>query len=320
MIAQHDIGSWKRSPSPSGGEPTPEKRILQYEALAKLPVVRESEETFQKLTGVALKLIPAGMPAGRHSLGTHENPFCRLLSGSSNGALACWKFEANVLRQAASQQTPISVCCFSGLHLVAVPVVVDGQHCATWVSGQVVEQRPTPEKTARIVEHLVAMGVTIDRGTMQETYQNTPVVTGDQIAAMKRLLVLLAAILVDHARPATTDPSEKEPPCVVSAKEFVQAHLDERLTLKQIAAVVNLSPFHFSRIFRRATQRTLWQYITHLRLERAKVSLSNPFLRVSEIAYASGFGSIPQFNAVFRRQMGMSPTEYRDSLQVRIAS
>jgi AraC-like DNA-binding protein len=162
---------------------------------------------------------------------------------------------------------------------------------------------------AEVFERLAAMGIRADQRKIHAAYQSTPVITDDQLAAMKRLLTLFAALLVDQVRPGRAASGCGEPLCVAHAKRFVQAHLDERLTLKQIAAEVNLSPFHFSRIFRRTTNQTLWQYMAQLRVERAKASLADPFLRVSEIAYAAGFGSIAQFNAVFRRQIGMSPQQ-----------
>jgi two-component system response regulator YesN len=50
-------------------------------------------------------------------------------------------------------------------------------------------------------------------------------------------------------------------------------------------------------------------------VEKAKRLLTNPSLRVSEVVYASGFGSIPRFNSVFKRYVGMPPTEYRATLR-----
>jgi AraC-like DNA-binding protein len=50
-------------------------------------------------------------------------------------------------------------------------------------------------------------------------------------------------------------------------------------------------------------------------VEKAKALLVNPALRISEVVYAAGFGSIPQFNFVFKRYTGMPPTEYRVTLR-----
>ena len=54
---------------------------------------------------------------------------------------------------------------------------------------------------------------------------------------------------------------------------------------------------------------------SRVRTEKAKNLLVNPYTRMSEVAYASGFESIPQFNRVFKRYVGTSPTKYRASLR-----
>lgn len=61
---------------------------------------------------------------------------------------------------------------------------------------------------------------------------------------------------------------------------------------------------------------TFTEYVSKRRVEKAKELLANPFARVSVVALAAGFGSIPQFNSVFKRYVGMSPTKYRASLQL----
>jgi two-component system response regulator YesN len=60
---------------------------------------------------------------------------------------------------------------------------------------------------------------------------------------------------------------------------------------------------------------TLTEYIARVRVEKAKTLLVNPSLRISEVVFAAGFGSIPRFNSVFKRYVGMPPTEYRASLR-----
>ena len=57
------------------------------------------------------------------------------------------------------------------------------------------------------------------------------------------------------------------------------------------------------------------EYVSHVRVEKAKTLLVDPSLRISEVVYAAGFGSIPNFNSVFKRIVGMPPTEYRETLR-----
>jgi two-component system response regulator YesN len=60
---------------------------------------------------------------------------------------------------------------------------------------------------------------------------------------------------------------------------------------------------------------TLTEYVTRVRVEKAKTLLVDQSMRISEVVFAAGFGSIPRFNHVFKRYAGMAPTEYRANLK-----
>jgi AraC-like DNA-binding protein len=68
-------------------------------------------------------------------------------------------------------------------------------------------------------------------------------------------------------------------------------------------------------MFKRATGMTFTEYVSRVRVEKAKNLLLNPLSRVSEVAFASGFQSIPHFNRVFKKYAGVSPTEYRAQIR-----
>jgi AraC-like DNA-binding protein len=65
-------------------------------------------------------------------------------------------------------------------------------------------------------------------------------------------------------------------------------------------------------MFKKATGLTFTDYLGRVRVEKAKTLLSNPHLRVSEIAYTVGFQSLTHFNRVFHNLTGESPTHFRD--------
>jgi AraC-like DNA-binding protein len=86
-----------------------------------------------------------------------------------------------------------------------------------------------------------------------------------------------------------------------------------------VAQHVHVSPFHFCKLFKKATGMTLTEYVARVRVEKAKALLVDPSLRISEVVFAAGFGSIPRFNSVFKRYVGMPPTEYRATLRTPLA-
>ena len=74
------------------------------------------------------------------------------------------------------------------------------------------------------------------------------------------------------------------------------------------------SVFHFCKVFKKTTGLKFTEYVGRVRLENAKTQLLNPNRRISEVAYDVGFQSLTQFNRMFKRVFGQSPTEFRGHL------
>jgi AraC family transcriptional regulator len=94
-------------------------------------------------------------------------------------------------------------------------------------------------------------------------------------------------------------------------KEFVDAKMEDELTLREMAQSVGLSTAHFSRMFRKSTSETPHQFLLRQRVERAKEMLRSADARVMDVAVACGFKTQQHFAQVFRHECGASPTEYR---------
>lgn len=93
--------------------------------------------------------------------------------------------------------------------------------------------------------------------------------------------------------------------------EHVDAHLDGPLNLTEMAAVAELSVFHFSRMFKLATGESPYHFVGSRRLARAERLLRETEVPLSQLALDCGFASQSHFNAAFRKSMGVSPGRYR---------
>lgn len=93
--------------------------------------------------------------------------------------------------------------------------------------------------------------------------------------------------------------------------DYMRAHLGDDLDLDRLAAVAATSKFHFVRGFRAATGLTPHRYLTVLRMRRAAERLRSTGHSVREIALLSGYESPSRFAAAFRREYGVSPSEFR---------
>ena len=97
-----------------------------------------------------------------------------------------------------------------------------------------------------------------------------------------------------------------------TVKEFIDANLDSDLGLAEIAAVANLSQFHFARAFRKSTGVTPQQYLMERRIERAKQLLATDDLPIVEISLLTGFKNQSHFTTLFRKFTNLTPKTWRD--------
>jgi AraC family transcriptional regulator len=95
----------------------------------------------------------------------------------------------------------------------------------------------------------------------------------------------------------------------------VAAHIDGNLSrelrLVELSGIVHMSPFHFARLFKRATGMPPHRFVTLRRIDRAIDLLDGQDSSVAEIARLVGFGTPSHFATMFRRLTGLTPTEYR---------
>lgn len=100
------------------------------------------------------------------------------------------------------------------------------------------------------------------------------------------------------------------------ARNYIAAHCsDPNLSLNEVAALVNFSPNHFSAVFSQETGGTFRDYLTNTRIEQAKNLLRATKKKISEIAFQCGYNDPHYFSITFRKNCGMTPQKYRDSLK-----
>lgn len=95
---------------------------------------------------------------------------------------------------------------------------------------------------------------------------------------------------------------------------YMNDMMEQKIGLDDLAALVNLSRYHFCVSFRQATGRSPFQWLTHLRISRAKALLADGLLPITEIALCVGYQTPSSFAANFRKVVGLSPSEFRQRL------
>jgi AraC-like DNA-binding protein len=97
---------------------------------------------------------------------------------------------------------------------------------------------------------------------------------------------------------------------VVQAKLFIDTHFAESIDLDNISDEAYFSKFHFIRLFKRTYNKTPHQYLTYVRIEKAKLLLSEN-TSVNETCYSIGFESLSSFAGLFKRTVGITPSDYQ---------
>lgn len=93
--------------------------------------------------------------------------------------------------------------------------------------------------------------------------------------------------------------------------KYIHRHLREDITLDTLAETAALSPFYFTRKFKEGTGYTPYQYILTTRINLAKFYLKSTSDSVKNIGYNCGFHSEHSFCTAFKKEIGMTPTQYR---------
>ncbi|NJK46958.1 helix-turn-helix domain-containing protein [Candidatus Gracilibacteria bacterium] len=98
---------------------------------------------------------------------------------------------------------------------------------------------------------------------------------------------------------------------LIQVLDYINQHLERDIKLADLAALLDMSQFHFSHLFKQAMGVPPYQYLLQQRVERAKQLLKQTGLSIVDIAFLCGFNSHSHLSKQFRQLTGMTPTDYR---------
>lgn len=127
---------------------------------------------------------------------------------------------------------------------------------------------------------------------------------------MSQLLIRISRL----RRDAEKNGRQQADQYVRQSVEFLHQNYDRNIPVKEIASFVNLHPGYLQRIFRSQTGQTLMEYLTAVRMEKAKMLLLHTDIPVADIADYVGAGSRQYFHALFKKHTGITPIEFRNSM------
>lgn len=163
-------------------------------------------------------------------------------------------------------------------------------------------------------------GVAFTPETIEKVYPllNSLSSTKDKFYSVINFLTLLYELsLADDTRELASSSFAKvdvdsESRRILKVKEYINKHYTEEIRLADLADLVGMSTTSFSRFFKLRSGKTLSDYVVEMRLGVASRQLVDTTNSVSEICYDCGFNTLSNFNRLFRKYKGCSPTEFRE--------
>ena len=278
--------------------------------LHRSPVYSEFKTAFEQISQFPIELVSSdGESLEGHFCAKSANAICIALAEANPDCRVC-ALTKGLMEESSLARTQTNTC-LAGLTVTTIPVRLEGQLAAWIQTAPVLLQPPSKQHFARLVRRLAGLGSAIAAGDLKTAYFGARVVSPTLYRATIRLLeiyvdyiVLIGGKIMLQGRDSLI---------VQRAKRYFAEHQTRPVTLEEVAHAANVSVFHFCRTFKQGTGLTFTEYQNRLRVERAKALLRDNRMRVSEVAYEAGFQTITHFNRIFRRLVGLSPTDYRSN-------
>ena len=142
-------------------------------------------------------------------------------------------------------------------------------------------------------------------------FRNPSIVTGELILLKVKELILLLARTEENSKKIKLIFQELFSPSRINFSEIVESNLYEDLSLQELASLCHMSLASFHRKFKEIFEESPANYFRKEKIEKSKRLLAGTKMRINEVAWECGFGTISHFSKVFKRQTGVTPKRFR---------
>jgi two-component system response regulator YesN len=129
-------------------------------------------------------------------------------------------------------------------------------------------------------------------------------------AQMEEWLISRASEMIDIV---SRSHSNRTQTLVIKAKEYINLHFSEAISVKDVAEAVCISESYFKSVFKKSSGSSYSEYLTTIRMDQAKNLLNTTDKSVTEIAFDVGYQTPNSFSTLFKKQTGMTPTQYKNA-------
>jgi len=248
-------------------------------------------------------------------------PFCRMMRNNPKYQSICQRCDQCGGLEASKLNKPSIYRCHAGLTDFSIPLVAEDHLFGFLLCGQV---RVHDRNDIPLIHQEQSFWQSDHH--FSDYYSQTPVVDYEKITSSAALLQIIvdhyltghllnmASIYKEQAmnRPtAVIDNNERNNTKMKKALKYIENHLADEIRLEEVAEQVYLSPYYFSKFFKKQQGVGFNAYLTQQRMKQAKKMLENSDISIANIAKNLGFSQTSYFCKVFRQSYQLTPQEHR---------
>ncbi|HCM90645.1 MULTISPECIES: PocR ligand-binding domain-containing protein [Vagococcus] len=301
---------------------------------------------FTEATGLATILVDT--QGNELTAGYGFSPFCQLMRNNEDTRQLCQNCDMFGGRSSLKNNMTTPYICHAGLVDFSYPVTIDNQVIGYILCGQ------TKIKNISEFQPIINEKTKWDDDPFfKEAYNNMPFTTPEKIRAGSQLLTIIInyylsdimsshlsikepinipnhifskkdklaineeKISLNHVESTSNDleknVSERQE--IIDALSYINRHLNEVITLDEVADHVYLSGYYFSKLFKKEVGKNFVDYVNEKKINRSKILLQDSTWSIDSIAHSLGFSQSSYFSKLFKKVTNISPREYRQIIQ-----
>ena len=286
------------------------------------------QDNLAKSSGLAIITVDyKGRPLTHHS---ECNRFCSQIRTIPEYAKLCEKCDSHGGLEAARSKVPFIFLCHANIIDVAVPIIVNDMYLGGIMAGQIrLDTSDAEVEIEQIYRQTHLVDLFKCNTDLKADYDSLPRVSYQKIEATAKILQTICKYMVQNpgekllAELSTSsdafNQAEKRSHSVSEdllkpSISYIEAHYSEKIALKQLAHVCNVSESYYSRLFLKNYGKNVTHYINEIRISKAKQLLSGSDRTVNYVASSCGYDDSSYFIKCFKKLNGVTPQEYRKAL------
>jgi len=227
----------------------------------------------------------------------HASKICNVFKNCAGGLERCFRCRNAAIRKAHFTKKSFGGICINGVYEYTRPVIIGEDVACIIYIGNILDETKGIKK---LKKKLSGRDYLLDSLEKNFTFEQCEVLGSLLETYIRTLLNSVPSVNFNNFNPL-----------IENIKNYIEANLEYDINITQIAKTFKYNEQYLGRIFKKETQMSFCNYINIQRIERAKILLEKTDDSVINIAITVGFNNVTYFNRMFKRNLSMTPLEYR---------